>query len=87
MAAINYANFGPKDVKGIDPEGTLFEKTSGKKLAYDADVEIKKEYYLLKTWLFFIKRSYSSIRIQEIIQKQFSWEDLDTLCSFCICYL
>lgn len=65
--------FWPKDVKGIDPEGTLFEKTSGKKLTYDADVEIKKEYYLLKRGSFY-KRSYSSIRIQEIIQKQFSWE-------------
>lgn len=65
--------FWPKDVKGIDPEGTLFEKTSGKKFTYDADVEIKKEYYLLKRGSFY-KRSYSSIRIQEIIQKQFSWE-------------
>ncbi|EHL66048.1 hypothetical protein HMPREF1032_00949 [Subdoligranulum sp. 4_3_54A2FAA] len=40
--------FWPAEIKGIDPEGTLFEKVSGKKLSYDADVEIGKEYYLLK---------------------------------------
>lgn len=40
-------DFWPAEIKGIDPEGTLFEKDSGKKVLYDADVEIKKEYYLL----------------------------------------
>ncbi len=65
--------FWPTEINGIDPEGTLFEKTSGKKLTYDADVEIEKEYYLLKRGYFY-RRSYSSIRIQEIAQKQFGWE-------------
>ena len=41
-------DFWPKEIPGIDPAGTLFGKDSGKKLPYDADVEIKKEYYLLK---------------------------------------
>lgn len=36
------------DVKGIDPKGTLFKKTSGRKLKTDADVTVGKEYYLLK---------------------------------------
>ena len=44
--------FWPTEINGIDPEGTLFEKASGKKLTYDADVEIEKEYYLLKRGYF-----------------------------------
>ena len=65
--------FWPAEINGMDPEGTLFEKTSGKKLTYDADVEIEKEYYLLKRGYFY-KKTYNSIRIQEIAQKQFGWE-------------
>lgn len=65
--------FWPAEINGIDPEGTLFEKSSGKKLTYDADVEIEKEYYLLKRGCFY-RKSYSSIRIREIVQKQFGWE-------------
>lgn len=63
----------PKEVTGVDPKGTLFEKTSGRMLTYDSDVEIEKDYYLL------IKnRSYlepdNSIKVQEIARKNFSWE-------------
>ena len=65
--------FWPAEINGIDPEGTLFEKTSGKKLTYDADVEVEKEYYMLKRGYFY-RRSYSSIQIREIAQKQFGWE-------------
>lgn len=65
--------FWPAEINGIDPEGTLFEKSSGKKLTYDADVEIEKEYYLLKRGHFY-RRSYSSIQIREIAQKRFGWE-------------
>lgn len=65
--------FWPAEIKGIDPEGTLFEKASGKKLSYDADVEIGKEYYLLKRGYIYGK-SCSSIRIQEVTQKQFGWD-------------
>lgn len=68
-------NFWPEEINGMDPEGTLFEKSSGKKLTYDADVEVEKEYYLLKRG-YFDKRAYSGIRIQEIVHKQFggkSW--------------
>ena len=65
--------FWPAEIKGIDPEGTLFEKVSGKKLSYDADVEIGKEYYLLKRGYIY-RKSFSSVRIQEIIQKRIGWE-------------
>ncbi len=65
--------FWPSEIKGIDPEGTLFEKASGKKLTYDADVEIGKEYYLLKRGYLY-RNSRSSMRIQEVAQKRFGWE-------------
>ncbi len=64
--------FWPPEIKGIDPEGTLFEKPSGKKLSSDADVEIEKEYYLLKRGIY--KKSYSSMRIVEIMQKRIGRE-------------
>lgn len=63
--------FWPIEVNGIDPEGTLFEKTSGRKLTYDADVEIEKEYYLLKRG---DRKAHSGIRIQCIAQKKFGLE-------------
>lgn len=66
--------FWPTEISGIDPLGTLFEKASGKKLTYDADVEIEKEYYLLKRG-YINQRAYRSIRIQEITQKRFGWEN------------
>lgn len=65
--------FWPAEIKGIDPEGTLFEKASGKKLSYDADVEIGKEYYLLKRGYIY-RKSFSSVRIQEIMQKRIGLE-------------
>ncbi|MDO4542972.1 MAG: hypothetical protein Q4C01_00350 [Clostridia bacterium] len=65
--------FWPEEIKGIDPKGTLFEKISGNKLTYDADVEIGKEYYLLKRD-YFPMRSYGCIQIQEVTRKQFGWE-------------
>lgn len=66
-------DFWPSEIKGIDPEGTLFEKNSGKKLTYDADVEIEKKYYLLKRG-YIDRKSCTSIRIQEITQKRFGLE-------------
>ena len=66
--------FWPEEIKGIDSEGTLFEKTSGQKLSYDADVEIGKEYYLLKRGYIYGKSCFSSMRIQEIMQKRIGWE-------------
>lgn len=65
--------FWPAEVKGIDPNGTLFEKASGKKLSYDADVEIEKEYYILKRGCIY-RRSGNNIRIEEIMKKRFELE-------------
>ena len=66
--------FWPKKVKGIDPAGTLFDAVSGKKLPYDADVVIGKEYYLLKRgtqW----EPPQGSVKSQEIVQKRTGGEN------------
>lgn len=65
--------FWPTEINGIDPEGTLFEKTSGQKLFYDADVEIEKEYYLLKRGGI-NRKPCGGIQIQVITQKRIEWE-------------
>lgn len=66
--------FWPAEIEGIDPEGTLFEKISGKKLTYDADVEIGKEYYLLKRG-YIHSNSHRSIQIKRISAKRFDSEN------------
>lgn len=67
--------FWPAENNGIDPEGTLFDKDSGKKILYDADIEIKKEYYLLKRGSRTVQACQGmSISIKEILQKQIGWQ-------------
>ncbi|MPM20010.1 hypothetical protein SDC9_66437 [bioreactor metagenome] len=63
-------DFWPKVVKGIDSDGTLFEKSTGKMLNYDSDVEINKEYYLLMRNSLNNIKSKSCMRIQKITQKK-----------------
>lgn len=65
--------FWPANNKGIDPDGTLFEKNSGKKVLYDADVEIEKEYYLLKRGSISSKIC-KGLVVQKLIQKQIGWD-------------
>ncbi len=65
--------FWPAEIKGIIPEGTLFDKASGKKLSYDADVEINKEYYLLKRGSIY-NSSHDGVIINEIMRKKIGWE-------------
>lgn len=43
-------NYWPRIIDGIDPQGTLFEYTSGKMLIRDSDVELGKKYFLLTQW-------------------------------------
>lgn len=62
--------FWPKEIEGIDKEGTLFDIMSGKKLTQDADVEVGKEYYLLKSGYDIDEKSYQSIRVRKLAQKQ-----------------
>ena len=83
--------FWPEEISGINPEGTLFDKETGRKLTYDADVEINKEYYLLvlnrpdKAGL--CSSSSSSIRLQEIAQKRAGWGSwiLYEVCASSLC--
>ena len=88
---VELRKFWPEEISGIDPEGTLFDKESGRKLTYDADVEINKEYYLLvlnrpdKAGLY--KKLDSSICIQKIAQSpsgQDSWI-LYEVCASVLC--
>lgn len=39
----------PELIRGIDPNGTLFDGKTRKKLPYDADVQVGASYYLLRT--------------------------------------
>lgn len=41
------SKFWPSSINGIDVSGTLFDKKTGKKLPYDSDVVISKDYYFL----------------------------------------
>lgn len=62
------SSYWPKKVNGVDLNGTLFEKNSGRKLPYDADVEVNKEYYLLTNRVLF--GTFSGIKIKEICLKR-----------------
>lgn len=63
-----------KEVSGIDPEGSFFEKDTGKKLAFNDDVEVGKEYYLLKRGTFHKIKS-DSVRVQHVVRKNFGWKE------------
>ena len=65
--------FWPEKIRGIEPRGTLFEKASGKRLSYDADVVIGQEYYLLIRGNN-LKKSRRNVQIQEVSKKSFGWE-------------
>lgn len=65
--------FWPAEIQGVEPNGTLFEKTTGKKLPCDADVEIKEEYYLLKRGRLY-RQPCSSVHIREVLQKHIGWD-------------
>ncbi len=63
----------PDMINGVNSDGTLFEKSSGNKLSYDADVQIGKEYYLLKRGLLY-RKSNHVIQIREIAKMQSGWQ-------------
>ncbi|HJI72957.1 MAG TPA: hypothetical protein OIM03_01515 [Veillonellaceae bacterium] len=58
------STFWSSEVRGIDHEGTLFNKGSGRRLSYDADVKVGWEYYLLKRS--FPPKSSRSITVKNI---------------------
>lgn len=64
--------FWSKEITGMEPDGTLFDKVSGRKLANDSDVEIKKEYYLLKRGPLYYYGS--DIKSQFILEKRVNGE-------------
>ena len=62
--------FWPKTVKGIDDEGSVFEKKTGKILPGDADVRIGKEYLLLTNYGYFRDKSTEGLRITKICERR-----------------
>lgn len=68
-------NFWPQTVKGIAPEGTVFDGTTGKKLVYDSDVVVGNKYYLLtRGEQFFYFGSKSHISKRKICGMTVPWE-------------
>lgn len=57
----------PTRVQGIDPKGSLFDGASQKKLPYDADVQVGRSYYLLRSSG--IQHACSSISLERILTK------------------
>lgn len=62
-------SFWPTEIRGIDPEGTLFDQVTGKMLLYDADVEIGKDYYLLRQGDLNCSEPVAGIQIQNVSRK------------------
>lgn len=66
--------YWPKEIAGIDPDGTLFEKTSGRKLVDDSDVVIDKTYYLVKRGRLIVNSRHITAR--ELARKKTnSWQE------------
>ena len=66
--------FWPRIVQGMDPEGSVFDAASGKRLVYDSDVAVGKKYYLLK--MGYIYRSHGKhVTIKEVCRKTISWRN------------
>lgn len=64
------AEFWPKTVKGIDADGSVFEKKTGKMLPVDADVRIGKKYLLLTRRVFLRNKSTEELRIKKICESR-----------------
>ena len=68
-------NYWPKTVKGIDPKGTIFDGTSGKKLVQDSDIVVGKKYFLfVRSERYFYGINKSHVSIREICKMSVSWE-------------
>lgn len=65
-------NFWPRVISGIDPEGTIFDAATGKRLVYDSDVAVGKKYYLLKRGSYISRNPH--ITLNEICSKRISWD-------------
>ena len=66
-------HYWPAVVQGIDPEGTLFDASSGKKIVYDADVVVGKKYYLLTKGSLYTRKS-GLLEIQEVSKKRIKYD-------------
>lgn len=65
-------SFWPRMISGIDPDGTIFDASTGKRLVYDSDVAVGKKYYLLRRGSYISRNSH--ITLNEICTKRISWD-------------
>lgn len=65
--------FWPKSVSGIDPEGSIFDASNGRKLVTDSDVTLEKKYFLLQRKRLFWTNN-SDVSIKEVCRKRINWD-------------
>lgn len=68
------SKYWSKDINGIDINGTIFEKNTGKRLPMDSDIEVNKEYYLLTNRS--IISSFNDISINRVSVKKMLHETI-----------
>ncbi|MCI8716597.1 MAG: hypothetical protein HFH64_00275 [Lachnospiraceae bacterium] len=66
-------SFWPLEISGINTEGTLFDKVTGKRLPYDADVQVGHTYYLLTTYFVFGNKR--TVEKREVCSKTEGWKN------------
>ena len=64
--------FWPNEISGVDSKGSLFDKKTGKKLPYDADVQVKKEYYLITRYFYYSK--YDGVVLNTLFSLKNGWK-------------
>lgn len=68
----NIKSYWPGVVSGLDRAGTLFDKVTGKKLPYDADVQVGHEYYLVAGMMVYGKTK--DLQCREVCSMMISWK-------------
>lgn len=68
IAPNGLSSYWPRKVRGIDESGSIFDYQTGKLLPFDADVQVKKKYYLLTAVSYGYSRRYSNININKVCE-------------------
>lgn len=61
----------PRHIEGIDPKGSVFDARTGKKLPRNADVRLKKNYYLVTTRLF--SNNIFGVEVMRLCKRKIAW--------------
>lgn len=65
--------YWPNVISGVEREGTLFDSTTGKKLPYDADVQVGHKYYLLTSYGVYGQKR--TVEKKEICSQRVGWNN------------